>query len=149
MSTPLAKVGTDNMVAHIRASFNTLYPEVNDPPHVEHPMTAVGVVLLYAVIRGTTDINTVVRATGYSLEFISAIAFNMQNNDLWVGGNYEKTSSWLSSEGICNDRFWEHIEVACRELWLSDAASNRSVDTCKIYWDERPNALLAVFDSFD
>jgi hypothetical protein len=70
------------LVEDIRAKFNIKYPDVNDPPENEHPMTAVGIVLLSAIILETTDIGKLVRFTGYSPAFISAISANMRHNKL-------------------------------------------------------------------
>jgi len=77
------------------------------------------------------------RFTGYSREFISAIGLNMQNNKWWIEGQYD-TSTWLSAEGTIDPRrFWDHIEVACGSLWMPNRATKFSIDSCKIYWDER------------
>jgi hypothetical protein len=60
-------------IEDIRLEFNTRFPDVNDPPEDEHPMTAVGIVLISAIILGTTDIARLAKFTGYSENFISAI----------------------------------------------------------------------------
>lgn len=61
----------------------------------------------------------------------------MQNNNLWLHGKYHY-SGWLSKTEIVNPReLWDHIEMACGTLWNPDAQSGFSVDTCKVYWDER------------
>jgi len=68
----------------------------------------------------------------------------MQNNQLWVDSRYD-ASTWLSSDGTIDDEcLWEHIEAACRLLWMSAAADrNVNADPCGVYWDERPPSWLA------
>ncbi len=114
-----------------------LYPDVDDDQEpYEHPMTAVGVVLLSAALVGTTKVNGLSRFTGYSRHFISAIVTNMQNNKLWIEG-YD-CSRWLSPDGtIDKTNLWEHIDLACGDLWLPTADTAVSADPCKVYWDER------------
>jgi len=81
------------LVEDIRVKFNLKYPDANDPPEHEHPMVAVGIVLLSSAILGTANIEKLVKFTGYSRPFISAIAFNMENNKLWVDGQYGEEST--------------------------------------------------------
>ena len=128
-------------VADLRSIMQGMYPEVeddrgNNEPY-EHPMTAVGLVLLSAAILGTSKPSKLAVFTGYSRSFISAITLNMQNNRLWIDGRYD-TSTWLSSDGsIAASCFWEHIEVACGVLWMPAGDTHIAADTCKVYWDER------------
>ena len=89
-------------VADLRPIMQVMFPAVEDErddnEKYEHPMTAVGLVLLSAAIISTTEATKLVLFTGYSRPFISAITFNMQNNQLWVGGRYD-ASTWLSLDG--------------------------------------------------
>jgi len=119
-----------------------LYPDVDDDlEHYEHPMTAVGVVLLSAALVGTTKVKELARFTGYSRHFISAIVTNMQNNRLWIDG-YD-CSSWLSPDGAIDKKsLWEHIDLACGVLWLPGCDSDVSADTCMVYWNERSRWLF-------
>jgi hypothetical protein len=101
--------------------------------YCEHPMSAVGLVLFSAAIMGTTDAGDLILFTGYSRKFFEAIALNMENNQLWVGGQYA-ASTWLSSDGtIDHNCFWEHIEVGSGgpgtygDIWA---------DPCFIFWEE-------------
>jgi hypothetical protein len=124
-------------VADLRQILQTVYPEVendrDDEGSYDHPMAAVGLVLLSAAIIETQEL---VRFTGYSRDFISAITSNLRNNKLWIEDRYD-TSAWLSAEGIIDQaRFWDHIEFACGMLWQPDADSDISADPCSIYWDE-------------
>lgn len=130
------------LVEDIRVKFNLKYPDANDPPEHEHPMVAVGIVLLSSAILGTANIEKLVKFTGYSRPFISAIAFNMENNKLWVDGQYgeDQYGRWFSPDGSIDDdnEFWENIGIACGTAWEPEAHSDASLDPCKIYWDELP-----------
>jgi hypothetical protein len=134
-------------VEDIRRKFNLKYPDPEDQPGHEHPMDAVGIVLLSSAILGTANVEKLVKFTGYSSTFISAIAFNMENNKLWVDGEYreEQYWRWFSPDGSVEDQeFWENIGIACGEVWVPEAHSEDSMDTCKIYWGELPpQGLLA------
>ena len=128
-------------VVDLLSIMQLLYPEVeddrDDDANYEHPMTAVGVVLLSAAFLGTTKAKELVLFTGYSRHFISAITLNMQNNKLWNDGVYD-CSEWLSPDGAIDERgFWDHIEIACGSLWLPVGDTYIAADTCMIYWDER------------
>ena len=127
-------------VADLRPILQTVYPELEDERDndgYDHPMAAVGLVLLSAAIIGTIETSELVLFTAYSRHFISAITLNMQNNKLWMEGRYD-VSTWLSSDGTIDQAgFWDHIEIACGTLWQPAADSNISADTCKVYWDER------------
>src|SRR5215469_4538292 len=81
---------------NLRELMTTMYPDVDDGS--EHPMTAVGTVLLAAGIFGITDEEALVRLTGYPRPFIVAIIFNLQGNRVWTSGSYD-CSEWLSSHG--------------------------------------------------
>ena len=128
-------------VADLRLVMQFLYPDDEDDrdeeENCEHPMTAVGVVMLSAALVGTTKVKELARFTGYSRHFVSAIVINMQNNKLWIDGLYD-CSSWLSPDGAIDKRgLWEHIDLACGVLWLPGCDSDVSADTCMVYWNER------------
>lgn len=101
----------------IRGELNRRYPDVNDSPETDHPMIAVDVVLISAIILETTDIGRLVEFTGYSPTFISAVGFNMIQNKLWIvdGSVDSHYSRWFSPNGLVSDdrEFWEHIDIAC------------------------------------
>jgi hypothetical protein len=130
------------LVEDIRVKLNVIYPEVNEPSENEHPMIAVGIVLLSAIILETTDIDRLVKFTGYSQEFIFAIAANMQHNELWENGRYkqEHWSRWFSPHWTIkdDDQFWTHIEIACGTMWQPIVDTQFALDPCHIYWNERP-----------
>jgi hypothetical protein len=64
--------------------------------------------------------------TDYSPNFISAIAFNMENNKLWVDGEYgeEQYWRWFSPDGSIDDdnEFLESIQIACGMTWVRPAS---------------------------
>lgn len=128
-------------VADFKPFMQAMFPDVEDDrddnhPY-EHPMTAVGLVLMSAAAMGTTEATRLMLFTGYSRRFISAIMCNMQNNQLWVGGQYN-TSGWLSSDGhIDPDRLWDQIEIACGNQWLPAADPTVAEEPCMVYWNER------------
>jgi hypothetical protein len=85
---------------------------------------------------GTTDAGDLILFTGYSREFFAAIALNMENNQLWVGGQYA-ASTWISSDGIIDHNcFWEHIQVGSGGLWMPGGDLEIWADACSIFWDE-------------
>jgi hypothetical protein len=86
--------------ADLQQNMEVLYPDVEDDrkhEHYEHPMTAVGIVLLSAALLETVKASSLARFTLYSCHFISAINLNMQNNKLWVDGRYD-SSAWPTPE---------------------------------------------------
>lgn len=99
---------------------HAMYPDVEngriDKASYEHPMTAVGIVLLSAAFLGTTAGSQLMAFTGYSGPFASAIALNMLNNRLWIDGRYD---------------------LDCGMLWMSNADTAVSADPIDLYWDER------------
>ena len=125
----------------LRGVMHAMYPAVedgrDDKGSYEHPMTAVGIVLLSAALLGTTQAKHLTAFTGYSVHFVSAIALNMQNNRLWTERRYDHSAWLLEDETIDAEQLWEHIEIACGMLWMSDADTSIFSDTCDIYWDER------------
>ena len=131
MTNPLFKdtaVTADNLenLTHVRFDG----PGEDD---TDHPMTAVGVVLLAAGPLGITDPQHLSQFTGYEQDFVSAIIFNLQNNKLWAEGHYDY-SGWLSSDGSMKDHeFWDHIRAACGELLYNEADPDLAVSICLIY----------------
>jgi hypothetical protein len=120
---------------------HSLYPGIedgrDDHDTFEHPLTAVGVVLLSAALLETIDPSFLIAFTHYSREFISAITLNMQNNKLWIEGRYD-TSDWLSSTGmIYEERLWDHVEIASGTQWVPTANTRVSIDSGLLYWNER------------
>jgi hypothetical protein len=124
----------------LRQIMRVLYPDVEDGRDddlaYEHPLTAIGVVLLSAAFLETVDAGSLSRFTRYSGHLISAINLNMQNNKLWTEGHYD-TSAWLSPDGNIDEReLWEHVEIATGSQWMPEGDTNISIDTCRVYWDE-------------
>ena len=71
-------------VKDLRPILQAMYPDVEDGrednENYEHPLTAVGLVLMSAAIIGTTEAAKLTLFTGYSRSFISAITLNMRSN---------------------------------------------------------------------
>jgi len=132
----------------LRRAFANRYPDVDDYDFSlehsgfahEHPLTAIGVVLLSAVVLGTTDVSKLVGFTKYSERFVRAIALNMENNRLWKDGKYHSTWSSHSllpineSEDAC---FWDHILIAEGSQWAADAKTDASTDSSMVFWNEK------------
>jgi len=116
-----------------------MYPDVEGSAYVasyEHPLIAVGVVLLGLALLEMKSIRQQMAFNGYGYEFLSAIRLNMQNNQLWTNGQYD-CSAWLRRNGtIDEDNLWHHIELACGYQLSLDAASDASIDPCDLYWKE-------------
>lgn len=126
---------------NLRVAMLAMYPDVqwegedNNVP--EHPMIAVGIVLLSAALLQTIQAQRIMAFTGYSQQFISAIALNMMNNKLWSNGEYDH-SSWMLQDGLINDdELRAHVEIACGMLWEDEADAHISADPCDVYWEER------------
>ena len=89
---------------NLRDLMRTMYPDVDDGS--EHPITAIGSVLLAAALFGITDEEALVRLTAYPKNFIAAILFNLRGNRVLNNGSYD-SSEWLSSDGAIDDQgFW-------------------------------------------
>jgi hypothetical protein len=116
---------------HLRELMRAMYPDLDDGS--EHPMTAVGVVLLAAGIFGITDEAALIRLTGYPKAFIFAIRHNLRANGVWENGSYD-CSGWLSSSGaIDEETLWSHVDAACNIVVLRDFNS-LTLNPCQIYW---------------
>lgn len=119
---------------HLRELMRAMYPEVDDGS--DHPMTAVGVVLLAAGIFGITDEDALVRLTGYPKAFIFAVHYNLRENGVWENGSYD-CSGWLSQSGVIDgETLWNHVDAACNIVVLCDFDS-RNLDPCQIYWKNK------------
>jgi hypothetical protein len=138
-----------NTAEDLRTAFTARYPDVEDNDFSlehsgfghEHPLTAIAVVLLSAVVLGTTDVNKLVEFTKYSARFVGAIALNMENSGLWQDGKYH-SSTWSShsvlpineNEDAC---FWDHILIAEGSQWAADAKTDSGLDSSMIFWNEK------------
>jgi hypothetical protein len=127
----------DFSIEDIHLMFELRYPDCTDceDPTEEHPTTAVAVVLLSASHLRTADPVRLRKFTRYSEDFISAIYFNMQNSKLWSDSGYK--NRWFQ-DGIGDEReFWDHVEIACGDMWTHEANQEVAVPTCFLYWAER------------
>jgi hypothetical protein len=125
----------DFLLSGFKQIMNTRYPDVEDGGR-EHPMTAVGIVLLAMAMGGITGPVQLAHFTLYQHSFVSGIIFNLMNNRVWKDRDYD-ASGWLSAEGHINDgKFWDHIAVASGEMWFPEGDVELGVDVCEIYWAE-------------
>jgi hypothetical protein len=116
----------------LRLLMKTMFPDPDIDGHSEHPLDAIGVVLLAAGIFIITDPEALARLTGYPRAFISAILFNLHGNKAFANGFYD-CSDWLSSNGTINGTaLWDHIEAAWGNLWLEEVDFD-PLDACQIY----------------
>lgn len=105
----------------------------------EHPMTAIGIVLISSIVLGTTEVNRLAEFTKYSKAFIRAIAVNMENSRLWQDGKYD-CAGWSCGNLLPRDEkedceFWDHIQIAEGSVWAADAESLHSEDACAVFWN--------------
>lgn len=119
---------------NLRELMRAMYPDVDDGS--EHPMTAVGVVLLAAGIFGITDQDALVLFTGYPKAFIFGILFNLRQNGVWENGSYD-SSGWLSADGAINEEtLWSHVDAACNLIVFRDF-DLPALDPCQIFWKNK------------
>ena len=131
----------------IRSALQARYPDVDDDQFSidhsgfihEHPLTAIGVVLISSVLLGTTDVDRLAEFTKYSKRFIRAIAMNMENSRLWKESEYDcgrwSCGNLLPGDKNGDDEFWEHIDIAAGSMWKADAKSLLSEDACTVFWN--------------
>jgi hypothetical protein len=89
---------------------------------------------------GTTDIMKLVEFTGYSVDFVAAIASNMIWNNLWreSGDLSTENPHWFSpTELVADGAFWEDVEVACGWAWMPGIQPLKIEDPCSIYKNKR------------
>ena len=75
--------------------------------------------------------------TGYSRQFILAIACNMQNNQSLIDDDTMSRVAVSRTERSMATRLWTHIELACGNECMPGADVYIAADPCMIYWDER------------
>ena len=107
------------------------------PDDIEYPdsaCTASAKLLLFAAVEGTTDPIRLASRTGYPIEFILAVAWNMRNNKLWTPDGYN-SSRWLSPAGVLDEtEFWDDVDASLGTLWFQGAESPTSVPADEVYW---------------
>jgi hypothetical protein len=106
------------------------------PDDIEHPdstCTASAKLLLFAAVEGTIDPTRLASHTGFPIEFILAIAWNMRNNKLWTADGYH-SSRWLPPTGELDEsEFWDDVAAGLGILWYDGAESLTSVAADKLY----------------
>jgi hypothetical protein len=120
-------------------TLDRIYPDIG----VDCPYFALEVVLFSAAVLQNTDVDTLSQFTGCSREFVEAIGWNMENNNLWADGKYD-CSKWLSYGNITDDdRFCEEANAAEGSLWFPSAKTEGSADPlssgpdkdCQLLWE--------------
>lgn len=116
-----------------------IYPHIG----VHCPYFALEVVLFSAAVLQNTDVDALSQFTGCPRDFVEAIAWNMENNNLWVDRKYD-CSRWLSDGQITDDdRFCDEAQAAEGSLWFPTAKTEGSVDPlssgpgrdCHLLWE--------------
>ena len=129
--------------AEIRDALERRYPDVTDPDFNlqhsgvvhEHPLIAIGVVLISSNILATTDPVRLVEYTRYSKRFVRAIAANMEISGLWRNDKYD-CSDWECSQLLPspeNRAFWDHVLIGEGSLWKRGTHSRLTRDSCLIF----------------
>jgi hypothetical protein len=135
--------------AEIRDVLEECYPEVTDPEFSlehsgvahEHPLIAVGVVLISSMVLGTTNPARLVEYTRYSDRFVRAVAANMQISGLWRDDKYD-CSHWQCGQVMPppeNRAFWDHVLIGEGSQCKSETQSQLTVDSALIFWQDKLN----------
>jgi hypothetical protein len=138
-----------NCVNVIRQMLNARFPELDNAPEREHPLIAIGVVLVTAVILGSTDLRHLSTLTGYSCRFISAVSSNMRRSGLWSAQGYkpDRVRRWFSPAELVRNgtAFWEDVQVAEGSMQTQGVEISEKADPCKVYWDDCGTSLDAAW----
>ena len=109
----------------IREALEKSYPDVTDlefsiehsgSAH-EHPLIAIGVLLISSIVLETTAPAKLAEFTRYSERFMRAVARNMEISGLWANDRYD-CWSWSRGEHVPqpeNREFWDHAEPPAPE----------------------------------
>ena len=102
----------------------------------EHPLIAIGVVLISSIVLGTTDPEELAGFTRYSKRFVCCVAANMENSGLWKHNKYDFLD-WHCGELMPppeNRMFWDHVLIGEGSLRKSEAHSQLTRDSGLIFW---------------
>ena len=96
------------LVNEIRQKIVRIFPSMVDLSGPEHPWVPIGVVLISAELLQTTDVSKLFAFTGYSQNFVAAIAFNLIHNNVWsrdghFGSQYRSWFSFFPDSVITNE----------------------------------------------
>jgi hypothetical protein len=131
----------------IRDALETCYPDVTDPEFNlkhsgfahEHPLIAIGVVLISAIVLATTDAAKLAQYTKYSERFVRAVAANMETSGLRKDDKYDR-SEWYHGQLMppSEDRiFWDHVLIGEGSLWKSEGHCRLTRDSGLIFWQDK------------
>jgi len=135
--------------AEIRDALERRYPEVTDPEFNlehsgvahEHPLIAIGVVLISSIVLATTDAVRLAEYTRYSERFVRAVAANMEISGLWKKDSYD-CSDWECGQLLPsqeNRAFWDHVLIGEGSLWKSGTHSRLTRDSSLLFWRDKLN----------
>jgi hypothetical protein len=135
--------------AEIRDVLEGCYPEVTDSEFNrehsgvahEHPLIAIGVVLISSIVLATTDPVRLVEYTKYSERFVRAVAANMQISGLWRNDKYD-CSDWQCGQLMPapeNRAFWDHVLIGGGSLRKSGMHTQLTEDSSLIFWRDKSN----------
>ena len=100
----------------------------------KHALTGATIVLLSAALLDTTNPARLARFTRYPAQFIAAIAFNMQNNQLWWEGRYDAAAIWLHDGSIDDGYLRAQVAIALGLNSLPIADGKICADP-QLYWN--------------
>jgi len=131
----------------IRGALESRYPDVTDIEFNiahsgfahEHPLIAIGVVLISSIVLGTTDPAELERFTRYSKRFVRCVAANMENSGLWKHNKYD-CSEWYCGQLVPppeNRMFWDHVLIGEGSLRKREAHSQLTRDSGLIFWRDK------------
>ncbi len=108
------------------------YPEIG----TDCPFFAIQVVVLSAAVLQKIAVRHLSDFTGCTRNFVEAIAQNMQNNGLWVGGKYD-CAIWLVNGIITDDdRFCEETMAGEGSFWFPCADTSKTADIYRFLWEQ-------------
>lgn len=97
---------------------------------------AIGVILISAIILGTTDTKSLSRYTKYGQRFVQAVARNMESSGLWRNGRYD-SSSWYYGDPLPQPEgraFWDHVLIGEGSLSMRNADRSVIQGSGLIFW---------------
>jgi hypothetical protein len=139
--------GPKTMAAiEIREALEKCYPDVTDLEFSikhsgfahEHPLIAIGVLLISSIILKTTAPSKLAQFTRYSERFVRAVARNMEISGLWANDRYD-FSSWYRGELVPpeNREFWDHILIGEGSLWQRSTDCQLTQYTSLVFWADK------------
>ena len=131
----------------IREALEKCYPDVTDHEFSiqnsgfahEHPLIAIGVLLVSSIVLKTTATEKLAQFTRYSERFVRAVARNMEISGLWANDKYD-CSSWYDGELVPGPEvlpFWDHVLIGEGSLWQRSTDCHLTQNSGLIFWQEK------------